>query len=310
MNTSIDPKDLPLPLPRWITLWADRGVPRRILEDLGLHLLQEPTSENELRAVMQLLDRVIELQKEQPDLKFEQNLKRAAATKAKKTSTTSPADLEERGRQQAKKVSECRNNHPLLKLDASIPNKGRLRSGLREALERLIQYRADPRRKNTDKASAEVWIQLLGTFDGAGRESLINFCKGSRLNVRFLLDAIIGVPHKRNGLLDLLAELFRDGSSERIRAVHDQAWLKANGKRLPKLRGSVKAADIAAGLQIPASALKEEASDSKQSEPRQTRAPKKREETLEKSNESEVASERAKWLSIKARKRMPGRGPS
>jgi hypothetical protein len=310
MNTPLQPglprncdAEIPELLRPWVEVWSERGLPRTLLTELGIHLLQQPVKDREMSAVAAFLDRVIEIQENEPDLEDDEAWKRAKAKEAKPLEDRTPREYQELGEQQAQMVVNTRENHPLLRLQAKKSEKWRLRAGLREALETLIDYRPDPRRKNTDKETAAVWKHLLSTIDPLSRHSLEKFCGGSRNNIVLLLNAVIGVPSKQKGLLDLLHERFRDGSSERIRAVHDQAWLNADGKALPKGRGSIKAANIAAGLLIstPADALQE--TPESDSAKRQTPSQKEREEKLRQRNESEARVEKHMWLSVKARKR-------
>ena len=288
---------LPSPLPRWITLWGPRGLPRTLLEVVGLRLLGQQIATTELRAVTRALNRTIRRQANNPNLNFEQTQK-TTGPKNLKASLKTLRELEELGEKQSQQVQQARKRHPFLKL--TLLKHWEMKAGLQDAIEQIVGYKPDPRRAKKVQAETEAWVNFLSPLDPLEHQQLKEFCNGSRKNIGLLVNAIVGIPRRRKGLMNLVRESFEDGSSERVRLVHSQAWLKGDGGELPRSPGTTKSADIAAGLKRSTKA-KNESLTPKYGEKRRGSDQKKM--MLEQRNQIDHEEEKAKWRSLKARGR-------
>lgn len=246
---------------KWIAAWVKRGIPGSLLDLLSRHLLATPTvSTNEVAEAITLLLKANEIRRaadadsacdssQNEPAAFDAALKQAAGIRPRDPEIDPKPDLYALAKKQNERVRALQKNHPLFRLVDNTKDDKDLSTGLLEALEGLIGYPPYQRRKVVAPASiTAAWTQLLQSDDPILNGRMKRFLGSEpKKRIRLLRDAIIGT-RDRNGLVQALREYLRDGSSVRIRAVHEQAFLNGDGERVVVSDRGIKAADIAAGL--------------------------------------------------------------
>lgn len=248
------------PWEKWIAAWAKRGIPGSLLDLLSRHLLATPTVTNEVAEAITLLLKANEIRRaadvdgacdgsQNEPAAFDAALKQAAGIRPRDPAVDPKPDLYALAKKQNERVRALQKNHPLLRLVHNTKDDKDLSTGLLEALQGLIGYQPYKRRKVVAPARVTAaWTRLLQSDDPFLNGRLQSFLGSEpKKRIRLLRDAIIGTQDL-TGLVQALREYLRDGSSVRIQAVHEQAFLNGDGERVVVSDCGIKAADIAAGL--------------------------------------------------------------
>ena len=204
-------------LVKWRARWIKKGVERFILDEVGIHLLSTPIPEEELEAVRKALksEQVPSPQVKAPAKKRNQlpNSHAMIAAACKRAET----------------VERQLKLHPLLMLASK--SESDLRKGCRAAIETIVGYAADKRRKSSGPLVDE-WLQLFMGFE----PWLLNWWKADKQKQRItaLVNALVGDNNGRLGLIDVFQMRCYPGSPERRESVDAQARLKPDGTEYPR----------------------------------------------------------------------------
>ncbi len=220
-------------------------VPETLLGEIGILLLCGPVRENELALVAATLD-------------AEGESLRAGAVAPPRRELTRKELLqlaEERGNS----TTAAARQHRFLGLELVTGGiaKPALRQSLRMAIEEFAGHRRDARRKPPCGGPSYDWRWLLPnhpkthdaegrpTFDEPAHRSLWQWLRvgtlsgpvpssdpnksETRQRVTRLLEAILGAPGRRGGLLQYLAKCYHPDSQMRFNAVESQVLLRSDG---------------------------------------------------------------------------------
>jgi len=252
--------NLPQPLQAAVDGSAGWKVPRFLREELAISILARPTDDKELAAVMAALMRFRD-----PDNPTRQS------ESAAPPSSLSPEEWQDRAHARANEVTAEAQNHRFLGLwlrNQPTAWQG-LRNSLREAIEAFAGHRGDSRRgdfkpqpggcdwrwlfppqseKNDSSgrpAFAEPMQLALWSWIRHGEVSLTVRSEepnkrqiGKRVTA--LRDTILGdcsessdsLRIRKSGLLQILADSFRQNSSERLKLVMAQSLERADGSQI------------------------------------------------------------------------------
>jgi len=252
--------NLPQPLQEAVDATSRWGVPKSLRDELAISILARPMDDKELAAVMAALMRL-------PDPDNPTRHSESAAP----PSSLSPEEWQDRAHARASEVTAEAQSHRFLGLwlqNQPLAWQG-LRNSLREAIEAFAGHQGDPRRErfepefggcdwqwlfppqpekndsNGRPAFEEpmnralwFWIRHGDNSLTAPSETLSKRQIGKRITA--LRDTILGDCSKssdslrirKSGLLQILAESFRQNSSERLKLVMAQSLERADGSQI------------------------------------------------------------------------------
>ena len=264
---------------KWLAKWRGKGIPQLLLEELALHfvLLPIPGLEIGVKIVFKSLP--------DPETFF---IEASAKSTSQPNTIRSAKELYIKAKQQAEIGNKVCAAHPFLQLFKRGDTE--LTEGFRRAVESIVNYTPDCRPRRNKKLTQQqidevttLWVNLFQEINPLVRDLLRAYCSGgttsfggkptlksspskkaaqgpkkrsstkneTRRRITLLARAFIGSSQRARGLSWWLLNLYRRGSSERIRAVVDQAFRRWDGTEIERPTGGLKAAYIAAGLNDP-----------------------------------------------------------